>query len=448
MNEAMQPPADWRPLAEGEITSSRHMALEGIAQSEAAKGLTASVAVDLYLAIGGGKRGKPGKPLTRAVAALICDILQNAESDVLRWGFRSHRAGSFTDLRVGHASYSTVHGAMLDSGLLEVHRGYQRNINWGSTRSYYRGVETRTRGTGSFFQQLAEGGITPSNWKEHFIIIPPAYQGIIDQPLQCFQGSRRVDGAKIRGPLMPIDPEDALAKELEAQVNRLNQFMANHVVGGLSHRGFTRIFSQGDSVGFRWNKGGRLYSLGARSYMLESEENRAGMTLDGEPVVEIDIVACHLTILHALRAFALPNGNDVYSVEGLPREVVKAWVTMTLGHDRFHTNWPPEVTRRLEGNRGIRLKDDFPLKHIKQRIIDAIPLLRDWPESEFRWGDLHYRESCIVIGAMETLAFDHGIPSLPVHDSLIVPAPKRVVAQDALETSFRKVVGVVPRLSS
>jgi hypothetical protein len=47
---------------------------------------------------------------------------------------------------------------------------------------------------------------------------------------------------------------------------------------------------------------------------------------------------------------------------------------------------------------------------------------------------------------MLTLMRDHQVPSLPVHDSLIVPVSKFKVAKEALIHHFRKQTGVVPRL--
>ena len=47
---------------------------------------------------------------------------------------------------------------------------------------------------------------------------------------------------------------------------------------------------------------------------------------------------------------------------------------------------------------------------------------------------------------MLTLMRDHHVPSLPEHDSLIVPASQFKVAREVLIHHFRKQTGVVPRL--
>jgi hypothetical protein len=57
------------------------------------------------------------------------------------------------------------------------------------------------------------------------------------------------------------------------------------------------------------------------------------MTLDGEPVAELDITASYLTVLHGKLGKPLPvaEGCDPYSaVPGVPRGIVKGWVVATL----------------------------------------------------------------------------------------------------------------------
>jgi hypothetical protein len=76
------------------------------------------------------------------------------------------------------------------------------------------------------------------------------------------------------------------------------------------------------------------------SYQQMPAEDRSKIKLNGEPVVELDIRASHLTILHAkLRRPFDPAGDDPYRHPKIPRYVLKAWVTMTLGYDRFQTRW-------------------------------------------------------------------------------------------------------------
>jgi hypothetical protein len=58
------------------------------------------------------------------------------------------------------------------------------------------------------------------------------------------------------------------------------------------------------------------------NYQRAKKASRAKMTIDGHPVVELDLTASHLTILHALRGRAFDPSNDPYAIEGFPRSVV------------------------------------------------------------------------------------------------------------------------------
>ena len=54
-------------------------------------------------------------------------------------------------------------------------------------------------------------------------------------------------------------------------------------------------------------------------------------------------------------------------------------------------------------------------------------------------------ESKVIIAAMQEL-MAKGVPSMPVHDSLIVQASKEALAVNTLIHQFRAHTGVVPKL--
>jgi hypothetical protein len=55
-------------------------------------------------------------------------------------------------------------------------------------------------------------------------------------------------------------------------------------------------------------------------------------------------------------------------------------------------------------------------------------------------------ESEVIVGSMLTLMREHGVPSMPVHDSLIAPRSKMELAQEVLREHFRRETGMLPRL--
>lgn len=95
---------------------------------------------------------------------------------------------------------------------------------------------------------------------------------------------------------------------------------------------------------------------------------------------------------------------------------------------------------------GGSLVQAFPIGKTRATILERIPLLADWAKSPYRWGDLQYLESEVIMRTVETLAFTHGVPCLPVHDSVIVPAANQALASKVLSDAFRLIVGVVPHM--
>ena len=57
-----------------------------------------------------------------------------------------------------------------------------------------------------------------------------------------------------------------------------------------------------------------------------------------------------------------------------------------------------------------------------------------------------FTESDAIIRTLLTLKRQHGVPSLPVYDAIIVPMSKVQVAKETLIEQFRKVTGVKPGL--
>lgn len=422
------------------------MALEGVARSDEAVALTRSVSLCVFNRANKGKRGRPSSAHDRAVAALICDLLWNAEEDRAQWGYRSHRAIEFTGRAVGRRVYIAAFEGLLREGMLEFVPGHQQHMQFGGAKVPSWRKAPRLRATAQGLERAVAAGITPTNWREHFDIVPARAVRSRKPPLECRTPSRRVGGVKHRGGALPIDLSDPEVLELHDQVTRINTFLAQHDIVGEDHSGFQRIFNAPVGDKCVWNKGGRLSSVERKNYQVAKKPSRAKMTIDGHPVVELDLTASHLTILHALRDYPFDPSDDPYFVEGIPRDVVKRWVTMTLGHRKLHRSWPKSVRADLDQAVGGSLQAAYPIGKTSQAILNGLPLLGDWGESPIDWGDLQYVESKVMVKTVETLAFTHGVPCLPVHDSIIVAAHHQELASQVLKEAFRSVVGVNPHL--
>jgi hypothetical protein len=247
---------------------------------------------------------------------------------------------------------------------------------------------------------------------------------------------------------MRFDPTP-LTDKLEAQMRELNEFFDRFQLRGGIHRGFVRIFNEGDVPGFHWNKGGRLYSQGPDNFQLMPPEDRLRMTIDGEPVCEIDIRASYLTIFHAWHGVQLDLSTDPYVLPGLgqeARDIAKLWFVATFGNDGQLTKWPKEIVKGYRERTGRRLGKDYPIKKVRDAAIKAFPLLARWGDQNRGWADLMYLESEAMIGAMLDLKHDFSAPTLAVHDSLIVPASKRASAEERLAARYCWHAKAIPTL--
>src|SRR5262249_51457181 len=152
-----------------------------------------------------------------------------------------------------------------------------------------------------------EYGVEPEKVDEQFIAALPS------KPLVLRSTSTRNEYTYVKeqGRLLRFDPT-AETELLEAEVRELNEFFDQFELRGGTHRGFIRVFNNGDDPTFGWNKGGRLYSQGKVNYQTMERGERLRMTINGEAVCEIDIRASYLTIFHAWHNQELDASRDPY----------------------------------------------------------------------------------------------------------------------------------------
>jgi hypothetical protein len=193
--------------------------------------------------------------------------------------------------------------------------------------------------------------------------------------------------------------------------------------------------------------GGRLYSQHfTDSYQVMSAEQRLKMTINGEPVAEIDIRASYLTIFLSLHGIQLPDG-DPYELPGLGpehRNAVKQWMVATFGNSRPIVRWPPRMLQKSPELKQHRVSI------ITNAALTKYPALAAWGQplgTEIHsWADLMWMESNVMQSTMLELKRKHQIPSLSVHDSLIVPAHNAETARTLLVEKFQDHRGVTPLL--
>lgn len=392
------------------------------------------------------------QPFRNAVGSIVGALLRSAFMDPKAWVYRPMGKDSFKGERIGRHQFKGVTDGMQSLGLLAVELGYRGGR--------YKGRATRFRPKAKLIKLAERYGVPLTDWVKHYRWLPRPTA--VAEPLVLKTASTMTKGRRQKGVRIPVDLSRPLAAKLGKQVNELNAYLAPMMIEpeGI-HWAFQRMFAQADLPGVDMNKGGRLYSVGYSYQQMSNRPEKAkaspwgirrvDMTINGEPVVEIDITASHLTILHSLLGFPFdPHGPDPYDHPSIPREVVKGWVTMTLGHDRFQRGWSEQNKERYRESKvgSGDLQKDYPIAVIREEIPKLLPVLQGWEKCPVRWGDLQYLESCAVVDAVHTLAIKHDIPALPVHDSIIVPVSGESIARKVLEDCFEHHIGVKPALKA
>lgn len=157
-----------------------------------------------------------------------------------------------------------------------------------------------------------------------------------------------------------------------------------------------------------------------------------------EEVFEIDTDASFLRIIHGLMKFDIPDGDDIYKISAINRTITTSWITATLGNDKFHKAWPKPALETLQ-KAGFEKKNLRGYPSITSVIMKTYPVLEGWGTFDIQWSHLIFKESAAVIQTVLAL-MKSDIPSVPVHDSIIVPKrdahQAQFVSKGVLEHQF------------
>jgi hypothetical protein len=416
-------------------TEDRYMSLSYTAETRESLGLVDYLANCIHSTLD--KLYGVTNKLRQAVAAILADLLSIANQTGDQFLYRPRGVADFKGQRIGYRPCIDALNGLVTLDLLHHRPGI-----WLGSYKQGEGDTARYRAKPALLELVLRHGITPGNWRSHFI--PAPRPSAMAHPV-IVRGKRQFWDQEDKGKkLCPTKTHPAYIAAAE-QVNRINAYMAPQLITGCKHDGFIRIFNHGDQDGFAYNMGGRLYSKASGvSYQNMEKHHRHHMRINGEPVVELDIRASFLTILYAQRGIAPDLSIDPYTFGPIPREVIKAWIAMTLGYDRFHSNWSDETVEKLIEDEGINLRKAYGIESVRAAVIDEHPILHGWPNSTVRWQNLQYLESSAIIDAVEALGLRHGITALPLHDALLVQRSNIDTASEVLADTFRERIGVVP----
>jgi hypothetical protein len=357
----------------------------------------------------------------------------------------SMKASNFTQAPVGYTNVLKVREALKALGYMTHTEGAPRyGLSFDSVASFqqFKGTAAAFEATPALVALAASHGVALDAVASHF----PAEQPLIEARASSYgDWQHKHTGRRVRFEASEV------TRRLEEEVRDLNAFLSTFEIAGADHRHLYRLFNQCDDLNtYGWNKGGRIYANSGterKSYQgLSGEERRAMMTIGGEPIAELDITASYLTIIHALSGqsliFSGPS-DDPYAAVGIDRELTKRWVTLSSGSGKPRRGWPKGFAAEFAALHGGRPDDVTPASMVSAEALKAYPALKRMGAPGFTWADLMWIESEIILGAMNALKAQ-GIPSLPVHDSLIVPASQASSGARALYLSFFHCVGSLP----
>ena len=373
------------------------------------------------------------------VGLVLGDLLQGFEDEEKgnRLSYHPKSPVHFTGEVIGADTFNHIIEMLVKLGFIRELKG--KNIrdfmfNKNAPQTYSAGYATRYLPLPTLIQLATDYGLVIGQFQEAF----PT-----QLPTKVVEVKASKKPNELQSRKMKVKAT-SVSKKSEELVLALNDYLDKAKLEGGYFKGFRRVFNEGDRKEFNYNLGGRLYCAGDKGYQNEKSEIRAQMTIGGENVVEVDINASYLTILHGLKSQKMPNRDDVYDI-GLPRKVVKEWFTMTFGVQKFHKSWLKGQKQKLK-EVCPEFEDKMTMKYVENIILQHFPIMQNWPEAGVRWSKLMFIESEIIIGTMLELMETYNAPSFPVHDSLIVRKSDQELAMRMLSEQFKDKVGIEPRL--
>lgn len=408
----------------------------------------------------------PRQKIVQAVRLVVADLMRCIAEGEGAYLYRPLGSNTFVGSTVGHKPFCTAYKALAEQGLLIVELG---RVDFGSG---LKRTATRFYPTAALVDLAKSFGIEPTDFDRHFSPLPRAKQ--VRVPITLRKAARKAKityGRKIVGDPMPVDFTDAKVAAFSKQVDEVNDALAGTDIQArtnkgtiVPHVGFQRSFNQGDLPGVHYDRGGRLFAVHG-GYQNLSQEERALMTIGGEPVVECDISASHLTITMSLLKMKVESPSKLYIIPGIPRVIVKLYVNASLGNGKPLSRWPDDavddyafVDTEKKKNRlraavedegctwSGNLRQDWPIAKMKREVLTRFPLLHVIEKEGISWGVLQFEESCVIVGAVHDLCCRQGIPALPVHDSIICRASDASAVEHTIKRLFAERFGVVPDL--
>lgn len=241
----------------------------------------------------------------------------------------------------------------------------------------------------------------------------------------------------------------------EREVERLNTYWRKHPLALEDHRGLRvfvgscrRVFHNGSM-----NEGGRYY--GSYNQGL-NKQFRYQATIDGEPVVEVDINACQPTLFSGLqnkRMNVSETWRDLYmevvnslnlsvlelleaeDTAELQRKKMKQVVLELIGTGNPNKTHPAkDCLYTFSDNIAFGLSE---YNVYRNAILDTLPALTSLNDTNNKGAAaISFHESEIMTQTLHTL-MHQDVPAYSLHDAVIVKEKDEIVAAEVYRNTFR-----------
>ncbi len=378
-----------------------------------------------------------------AVGAMAADLIKHSANDAANgYMYRPADKDELAQTLVSSDALTKLRKYWIGMGLMEetgfVHSRACFEVD-DQTQTYRKA--RRFRATSRLLEMAQNYQLTAANISEHF---ERSHRHANVLQVRGSKGSNYA--IPERGKL--IKQAGTKFQERRAEVESLNRHLACHRFNLSDQPMLRRIFNCGDREGFDFNLGGRFYCASDDDWMQMPKEERRAILIDGEPTCEIDVSASQLSILYALQDKTLTYDRDPYQIAGIPREVTKRIVVASIGRGKFPSRWPRSFDEKFVAKHGYHPRDRYKLKDVVKKVSRRHPVLHCLEPNQLDWADLQYEEAECFLLVMQRLFERFGVPSLPVHDSLIVPQRDQSVAIAVLQEVYNERFGFVPQIKS
>ncbi|NVK56900.1 MAG: hypothetical protein HWE26_14950 [Alteromonadaceae bacterium] len=385
------------------------------------------------------RRSEDSKSFEVALGAFLGDLLVSASHmDSGGYFYRHQNKDDLRQTKVSYTSFMSLADCFERLGYMQQHRGYgvRDKFEEHDTKSTFQhGKAGRYRATPKLLERAASFGLSPDAAKQQFPIDAKNRLSLV----VC----RSKSG-------LPVALKDAqrllLVQQKEEEVARISAIYSQHDFAPIDQPRVLRIFNNADSPQFQLDQGGRLYVSSSDDW-INNKEVRRGIRIDREPTVQVDISSCFIAILHGLLGFPFDPTKDYYSVDGLPRPVVKSYVTRRLGAGHRLKKWHSGAVKELSDGQGGSYAKQYKYADLHEPIEAALPILLAAEEGGINSLRLQYEEAEMMVATILELGEKHGVAALPVHDCIVVPQSKLEIAKIALERQFTTRFKLQPRLS-